>query len=115
MSKWIVITVSMVVVTVGIIFGALVYLLKKNQAEEDAADELFLRSKTALLNNAVSEQLKTGVVSVEGKKVLANSKISQQTIAKSNSTIAAALAAKQKVINDLKRAYQVELSKIKNN
>jgi flagellar basal body-associated protein FliL len=115
MSKWVIITIAMVVVTVGIIFGALVYLLKKNQAEEDAADELFLRSKTALLNNVVSEQLKTGVVAVEGKKVLANSKISQQTIAQSNSAIAAALAAKQKVINDLKRAYQVELSKIKNN
>lgn len=115
MSKWFVITVSMVIVTVGLIFGALVYLLKKNQAEEDAADELYLRSKSALLNNAISEQLKTGVVAVEGNKVLANSKASQQTIAQSNSKIAAALAAKQKVINDLKRVYQVELSKIKNN
>ena len=115
MSKWFVITVSMVIVTVGLIFGSLVYLLKKNQAEEDAADELYLRSKSALLNNAISEQLKTGVVAVEGNKVLANSKASQQTIAQSNSKIAAALAAKQKVINDLKRVYQVELSKIKNN
>jgi hypothetical protein len=105
----------MVVVTVGIIFGALVYLLKKNQVEEDAADEIFLRSKTALLNNSIAEQLKQGVVAVEGKKVLANSKISQQTIDQSNSTIAAALAAKQKIIDDLKRKYQVELSKIKNN
>jgi len=115
MSKWVIITVSMVIVTVGLIFGALVYLLKKNQAEEDAADEIFLRSKTALLNNSITEQLKTGVVAVEGNKVLANSKVSQQTIAQSNSKIAAALAAKQKVINDLKRKYQVELSKIKNN
>jgi len=114
MSKWVIITVSMVLVTVGIIFGALVYLLKKNQAEEDAADEIFLRSKSALLNSAVSEQLKTGVVAVEGNKVLADSKTNQQVIGQSNSKIAEALAAKQKVINDLKRKYQVELSKIKN-
>jgi len=115
MSKWVIITIAMVIITTGVIFGALVYLLKKNQAEEDAADELYLRSKSALLNNSITEQLKKGVVAVEGNKVLANSKVSQQTIAQSNSTLAAALAAKQKVINDLKRAYQVELSKIKNN
>ena len=115
MSKWVVITVSMVIVTVGLIFGALVYLLKKNQAEEDAADEIFLRSKSALLNNAVSEQLKTGVVAVEGNKVLADSKTTQQTIVQSNSKIAEVLAAKQKVIDDLKMKYQQELSKIKNN
>lgn len=113
MSKWIIITVSTVLVTVGIIFGALVYLLKKNQAEEDAADELFLKSKTALLNNAVSEQLKTGVVAVEGSKVLASSKVVQAAVAQSNSTLAAALAAKQKIIDDLKRKYQNEMSKIK--
>lgn len=114
MSKWVVITVSMVLITTGIIFGALVYLLKKNQAEEDAADEIFLRSKSALLNSAVSEQLKTSTVAVEGNKVLANSKVSQQAIGMSNTAIAAALAAKQKVIDDLRRKYETELSKIKN-
>ena len=113
MSKWIVITVSAVLVTVGIIFGALVYLLKKNQADEDAADEIYLRNKTALLNNAVTEQLKTGVVATEGSKVLASSKVTQTAVARSNSTLAAALAAKQKIIDDLKRKYQQELSKIK--
>ena len=113
MSKWIIITVSAVLVTVGIIFGALIYLLKKNQAEEDAADELFLKSKSALLNNAVSEQLKQGVVATEGSKVLASSKVTQAAVAQSNSTLAAALAAKQKIIDDLKRKYQQELSKIK--
>ena len=114
MSKWIVITVSAVLITVGIIFGALVYLLKKNQTEEDAADEIFLRSKTALLNNAITTDLKSGVVAVEGSKVLASSKASQQVVDQSNSKIAAALAAKQKIIDDLKRKYQQELSKIKN-
>lgn len=113
MSKWIVITVSAVLITTGIIFGALIYLLKKNQAEEDAADELFLKSKSALLNNAVSEQLKQGVVYTEGSKVLASSKVTQAAVAQSNSALAAALAAKQKVIDDLKRKYQQELSKIK--
>jgi len=113
MSKWVIITVSAVLVTVGIIFGALVYLLKKNQAEEDAADELFLKSKSALLNTAVSEQLKQGVVYTEGSKVLAGSKVTQAAVAQSNSALAAALAAKQKVIDDLKRKYQQELSKIK--
>lgn len=113
MSKWVIITVSMVLVTIGIIFGALVYLLKKNEADEDAADELFLRNKSALLNNAVTEQLKTGVVAVEGNKVLVDSKTNQQIIGKSNSTLAAALAAKQKIIDDLKKKYQKELSKIK--
>lgn len=108
-----IITVSAVLVTVGIIFGALIYLLKKNQAEEDAADELFLKSKSALLNNAVSEQLKQGVVYTEGSKVLASSKVTQAAVAQSNSALAAALAAKQKVIDDLKRKYQNEMSKIK--
>ena len=61
MSKWIVITGAMVLVTIGIIFAALIYLLKKNETDEDAADELFLRNKSALLNIAVTEQLKTGV------------------------------------------------------
>ena len=108
-----IITISAVLVTVGIIFGALVYLLKKNQADEDAADEIYLRNKTALLNNAVTEQLKTGVVATEGSKVLASSKVTQTAVARSNSTLAAALAAKQKIIDDLKRKYQQELSKIK--
>jgi hypothetical protein len=113
MSKWVIITVAMVLVTVGIIFAALIYLLKKNEADEDAADELFLRNKSALLNIAVAEQLKTGVVAAEGNKVLAGSKASQQAVGQSNSKIAAALASKQKVIDDLKRKYQQELSKIK--
>lgn len=103
----------MVIVTIGIIFAALIYLLKKNETDEDAADELFLRDKSALLNIAVTEQLKTGVVAVEGNKALAGSIASQQIIGQSNSTLAAALAAKQKVIDDLKRKYQQELSKIK--
>ena len=114
MSKWVIITVSMVLVTVGIIFAALVYFLKKNEADEDAADEIFLRSKSALLNSAVTEQLKSGVVAVEGNKVLSETKASQQVIGQSNSQLAAALATKQKVIDDLKRKYQQELSKIKN-
>ena len=113
MSKWVIITVSAVLITVGIIFGALVYLLKKSQADEDAADEIYLRNKSALLNNSVNEQLKTGVIAVEGNKVLANSKVSQQTISLSNAQLAAALASKQKVIDDLKSKYQQELSKIK--
>ena len=108
-----IITISAVLITVGIIFGALVYLLKKNQSEEDAADEIFLRNKSALLNNAVNEQLKTGVIAAEGNKVLANTKVSQQTISQSNSQLAAALASKQKVIDDLKKKYQQEISKIK--
>ena len=114
MSKWVIITVAMVLITVGLIVGALIYLLKKNDADEDAADELFLRDKSALLNNAVTEQLKSGVVAVEGSKVLVDSKASQQAVGKSNSALAAALATKQKVIDDLKRKYQQELSKIKN-
>lgn len=113
MSKWIVITVAMVLITVGLIVGALIYLLKKNQAEEDAADELFLKSKSALLNNAVSEQLKQGVVATEGSKVLASSKVTQAAVAQSNSTLATALAAKQKVIDDLKMKYRNEMSKLK--
>ena len=114
MSKWVIITVSMVLVTIGIIFGALVYLLKKNQVDEDAADEIFLRNKSALLNNAVAEQLKQGVVATEGNKVLLSTKASQQAIGMSNRAIVAALASKQKVIDDLKRKYQAELTKIKN-
>jgi len=113
MSKWVIITVSMVLVTVGIIFGALVYLLKKNQAEEDAADEIFLRNKSVLLNSAVNEQLKHGVVAVEGNKVLTDSKASQQAVGQSNFKLAAALASKQKLIDDLKKKYQNEMSKIK--
>ena len=113
MSKWVIITVAMVLITVGLIVGALIYLLKKNEVDEDAADELFLRNKSALLNNAVNEQLKTGVVAVEGNKVLADSKASQQIVGQSNSTLAAALALKQKAIDDLKKKYQKEISKIK--
>lgn len=113
MSKWVIITVSMVLVTIGIVFGALVYLLKKNEADEDAADEIFLRNKSAFLNNAVTEQLKKGGVAVEGNKVLEDSKYTQQAISQSNSKISAALASEQRVINELKRKYQVELSKIK--
>ena len=113
MSKWMIITISAVLITVGIIFGSLVYVLKKNQADEDAADEIYLRNKSALLNNSVNEQLKTGVIAAEGNKVLANTKVSQQTISQSNSQLAAALASKQKVIDDLKKKYQQEISKIK--
>lgn len=113
MSKWVIITVSMVLITIGIVFGALIYLLKKNEADEDAADELFLRNKSALLNNAVNEQLKTGVVAVEGNKVLADSKASQQAVGQFNSKLAVALATKQKLIDDLKKKYQNEISKIK--
>lgn len=113
MSKWVIITVSMVLITIGIIVGALIYLLKKNEADEDAADELFLRNKSALLNNAVNEQLKSGVVAVEGNKVLLETKASQQAVGQSNSQLSAYLASKKKVIDDLKKKYQQELSKIK--
>ena len=115
MSKWVVITVTAVIVTVGIVIGVLIYLLKRNQVEEDAADEVFLRSKAALLNIAVTEQLKTGTVAVEGKKVLADSEAKQKVIGQSNSEIVTALSTKQKVIDALKKKYQDELSKIKNN
>ena len=113
MSKWMIITIAMIVVTIGIIFGALVYLLKKNEAEEDDADEQFLKSKVALLNKSVEEQLKSGIVSKEGQKIVAGTKATQQIINQSNATLAAELVAKQKIIDDLKSKYQQEMSKIK--
>lgn len=113
MSKWLIITICMVIVTVGLVFGALVYFLKKNQVEEDASDEIFLRSKTALLNNAVTEQLKSGIVAVEGGKVAASARATRQTVLQANSALSAALASKRQQIDDLKKEYARELSKIK--
>jgi len=113
MSKWLIITVSAVLITIGIITGAIIFWLKKSEKDDDAADEVYLKTKSALLNNAVDSQLKSGALAVEGKQIAIDSAATINAVSRNNSLLSAEIAKKKAFIDNLRKKYMQELQKIK--
>ena len=113
MSKWIIITTAAVLITVGLVIGAIIFFLKKTEKDDDAADEVYLKTKSALLNNAIDSQLNSGVVATEAKQIAVDSAATRNAVNRNNSLLAAGLAKKKAFINNLRKKYMQEMQKIK--
>lgn len=113
MSKWLIITISAVLITVGIITGAIIFWIKKSKSDDDAADEIYLKTKAALLNNAVDSYLDSGALADESKKIAINSAATRNAVNRNNSLLAAEIAKKKASIDNLRKKYMQELNKIK--
>lgn len=113
MSKWLIITISAVLITVGIITGAIIFWIKKSKSDDDAADEIYLKTKAALLNNAVDSYLVSGALADESKKIAVDSATTRNAVSRNNSILSAEIAKKKAFIDNLRKKYMQELNKIK--
>lgn len=109
MSKWIIITTAATVITAGIVIGVLLLFIRKSQAEDDAADEIYMRAKTSLLNAAIDAQLNQGVLSTEGGKIVSGAASTKMAVSRSNNLLSSAIAKQRDYISKLKEKYRLEM------
>jgi hypothetical protein len=113
MSKWLVITISAVLVTVGLVTWALIFFIERYQKEADAADDMFLRSKVQMLNNVVDAQLQSGILYSESNNIASRAAASTRAVTQEGAKIAADLAKRKKYVDLVRTRYHEELAKIK--
>jgi len=115
MSRWLVITIAAVVITVALIAIGLIFFLKRTEVDDRAADEIFLKQKQDLLKLAINKQLQgdTNVVKAESAKITAQASAVDSAVNKSNSKLGVLIAKQQSAIANLKKKYAEEMKKIK--
>jgi hypothetical protein len=113
MSKWLVITFSAVLVTVGVVTWALAFFVERYQKEVDVADDVFLRSKIQMLNDAIDAQVRAGFLQTESDKIASGVAASIRAVTQEDAKIAAGLAERKKYVDTVKKKYREELAKIK--
>lgn len=109
MSKWIIITAAAALTTVGIVIAVLLFFIEKSRAEDDAADKIYLRAKTSLLNAAVDAQFDQGVLSTEGGKLVSGAANTKKVVSRSNKLLSSAISKQRDYISKLKGKYQREM------
>jgi hypothetical protein len=115
MSRWLVITIASIVITVSLIAVSLIFFFKRSEVDDRAADEIFLRQKEGLLKLAINKQLQgdADAVKVESAKITAQASVVDSAVNKSNSKLGVLIAKQQSAIANLKKKYAEEMKKIK--
>jgi hypothetical protein len=116
MSRWLVITLSAVVIVSALVIGITFVLLKNSETEEKAQDEIFLKQKADLLKLAVDSKMNndTTDVSVQSGKILENVNSTKKEVNKSNSKLAGLIAKQKAAITALRKKYEREKNKVLN-
>jgi hypothetical protein len=115
MSRWLVITIAAVVITVALIAIGLIFFLKRTEVDDRAADEIFLKQKQDLLKLAINKQLQgdANAVKVESAKITAQASSVDSAVNTSNSKLGGLIAKQRLAIENLKKKYAEEMRKIK--
>jgi hypothetical protein len=115
MSRWVVITISAIVIASAMTIGLVYFLLKNSDTEERAADEIYLKQKKDLLKLAVDKNMNdsTGILQVQSGNILKGVDTTGRTVGKSNSKLAGLIARQKAAIAELKKKYTSEKNKIK--
>jgi flagellar basal body-associated protein FliL len=114
-SRWVIITLSAIIIASALVIGITYFLLKKSDEEERAADEVYLRSKTSMLKAAVDNTIQDNsrYINVQSSKILENVNSSNNTVQKSTSKLSGLIARQKAAIAELKKKYMTERKMIK--
>jgi len=109
-SRWVIITLSAVIIASALVIGLTYFLLKKSDEEERAADEVYLRSKTSMLKAAVDNTIQDNsrYINAQSSKILENVNSSNNTVQKSTSKLSGLIARQKAAIAELKKKYMTE-------
>jgi hypothetical protein len=115
MSRWLIITISAIVIASVFTIGLVYFLLKNSDKEERAADEVYLRQKKDLLKLAVDKNMNdnTGILQVQSGNILKQVDATGRTVGKSNSKLAGLISEQKAAIAALKNKYETENNEIK--
>jgi hypothetical protein len=115
MSRWLVITIASLVITVALIVIGLIFFFKRSEVDDRAADEIFLKQKQDLLKLAVNKQLQgdANAVKVESSKIISQASAVDNAVNTSNSKLGGLIAKQRLAIENLKKKYAEEMRKIK--
>jgi Kef-type K+ transport system membrane component KefB len=114
MSRWIIITIAAIVIASVLTIGLVVFLLRKSDEEERAADEMYLKQKQNLLKLAVTTKLQQGdgVVQSASGDILKRVNDTGATVDKSNSKLADLISRQKATIAAIKQKYEAEKNKL---
>ena len=114
-SKWVIITIAAVLVTISIVVASIIIILKKINKNEKVNDELFLRQKQDLLRRAIDQKLDgdSNLVQVESSKILNIVNDGEKTADSSNNVLKKQISSQQKLIDLIKKKYAAEMNKIR--
>lgn len=117
MSRWLVITLSAILITSAIVIGVLVFLMKKMEKEEDEADKLYLQQKADLLQSAVSANLSDGsnVLRERSDELLKDAVATKNKVGKENSKLGDIISKQKKLLSSLRNKYSEAKKKIFSN
>lgn len=115
MSRWLVITISAIVIASVLTIGFVVLLLRKSDEEERAADEMYLKQKQNLLKLAINTKLQQGdgIVQTASGDILQQVNDTGAIVDKSNSKLANIIARNKAMIAAIKQKYEAEKNKLK--
>jgi hypothetical protein len=116
MSKWVIITIFMAIIIVSITTSILIVVLKRRAKDEALEDELYLKQKQDVLEQAVNAKLadNDNVVQVAASKLLSQNNNVDTVVKNSNNKLQDKILEQQKMIQSLKKMYSVEVQKIQN-
>jgi len=113
MSKWLVITFSAMLVTVGVMTLALSFFIERYKKEAEIADDVFLREKIQMLNDAIDAQIRTGTLQQQSDNIASKVAASIRAVTKEDAKLTAGLAERKKYVDIVQKKYREELAKIK--
>ena len=113
-SRWVIITLSAIIIASALVIGITYFLLKKSDEEERSADEVYLRSKASMLKVAVDNNIQANskYVDVQSSRILENVNSSNKTVQKSTSKLSGLIARQKAAIAELKKRYTAENGKL---
>ena len=112
MSRWLIITISGIIISAAITIGVMFFLIKKNEKEEKEADKMYLEQKANLLNAAVKSNLNASKSTAGASALLDEVNTTQTTVNKSTSALAGVVARQKSLLQTIKDKYAEEKKKI---
>ena len=112
MSRWLVITISGIIIAAAITIAIMFFLIKKNEKEEKEADKMYLEQKANLLNAAVKSNLNASKSTAGASALLDEVNNTQTTVNKSTSALAGVVARQKSLLQTVKDKYAAEKKKI---
>ena len=114
MSRWVIITIAAIVIASVLTIGLVVFLLRKSDEEERAADEIYLKQKQNLLKIAVDTKLQQGdgIVQTASGDILKRVNDTGAAVDKSNSKLADLISRQKATVDALTQKYEAEKNKL---
>ncbi|NBV84388.1 hypothetical protein EBR57_09770 [bacterium] len=112
MSRWLVITVSGIVIAAAITIVIMFYLIKKNEKAEQDADKLYLEQKADILSAALKTNLGSSDSTAGASALLDAANKTRAKVDSSTTALAGVVARQKSLLQTLKNKYAAEKARV---